>query len=100
MDEMLGSMSLHCGQDEYLTLLRATRALETDLSDLTEREFAEIAALADRYAAKIGDLAPRQRAELRSVRALILAGDECSARVMARAALSRLLRTVDERSIA
>ena len=96
MDEMLQCMSLHCGQDEYQTLLHAVRTLEGDLADITEREFAEIVALADRYATKIGDLVTRQRAELRAVRALVLAGDDCSAREMARVALTRLLRTVDE----
>ena len=93
MDELfsaaLSALSVHCGQEEYAKLRATADAVDT----LDARVLAELAA---RYDARIGDLVPRQRAELRAVSALFVMGHEGSAREMARVAFRRLVRTVDD----
>jgi hypothetical protein len=89
MDELLGAMSLHCGQEEYEALLRVVETV--DVADVSS-----LADVAARYDARIGDLVPLQRAELRAVYALFVLGHEDSAREMARAAFGRLVRTVEK----
>ena len=89
MDDLFASISLHCGQEELLRLISA-------IEHIDEKSTEELVSLAVRYDSYIGDICRRQRAELRSVRALAVAGDEDSAREMAGVAFRRLRRTVDD----
>jgi hypothetical protein len=89
MDDLFASISLHCGQEELLRLI-------STIEHIDNTSIEELVSLAVRYDSYIGDICIRQRAELRSVRALAVAGDEESAREMAVVAFRRLRRTVDE----
>jgi hypothetical protein len=89
MDETLfASISLHCGEEEHERLVSAIERMD-------EMSIDSLVALATRYDSGIGDICRRQRAELRAVCALAVAGDEDSAREMANVAFRRLSRSVD-----
>ena len=89
MDEALfAAISLHCGEEEHARLLSAIERMD-------EMSIDALVVLATRYDSGIGDICRRQRAELRAVCALAVAGDEDSAREMANVAFRRLSRSVD-----
>ena len=96
MELALERMTLHCGETEYERLVRAVARLGADEADKADAAalVGEACALASRYLANIGDLAPAQRAMLRGVQALAAADDAEHACALAYAAFRSVLRAV------
>jgi hypothetical protein len=99
MELALERMTLHCGETEYERLVRAVARLGSDEADEADAADAtalvgEACALASRYLANIGDLAPAQRAMLRGVQALAAADDAEHACALAYTAFRSVLRAV------
>ena len=94
--ELLASLSVHCPETEYETLLDAIDALD---AEQTPRVAASAAALAQRYLANIGDLSATQRALLRATLALCAHGDAEEACYSALAAFGAILRKLRRRKL-